>query len=137
MISIKTFDSNLLKLDKNQCKNIHIYYIGYITIKNIDGYENIYVVNPLYLIIGKADGYIEESNKNTYLAFASTDQNKEVLTKFTKHWDQIKYLIKTINGGKEGEYKKGFMKIKFNPEDNLPLNKTLKVQSITNCQICF
>ena len=137
MINIKTFDSNLLKLDKNQYKNIHIYQIGYITIKNIDGYENIYGVNPLYLIIGKADGYIEESNKNKYLVFASTDQNKEVWTKFTKLWDESEYLIKTINGGKEGEYKKGFMKIKFNPEDNLPVNKTLKVQSVANCQICF
>ena len=46
---------------------------------------------------------------------------------WTKFWDEIEYLVKTINGGKEGEYKKGFMKIKFNPEDNLPLNKTLKV----------
>ena len=30
--------------------------------KNIGDYESIHSVNPLYLIIGKVDGYIEESN---------------------------------------------------------------------------
>ena len=30
-----------------------MYNIGYITIKKIGDYENIYSVNPLYLIIGK------------------------------------------------------------------------------------
>ena len=44
-------------------------------------YVNIHSGNPLYLIIGKLDGYIEEKNGNKYLVFASTDNNKEVLTK--------------------------------------------------------
>ena len=55
MINIKDFDSCLLKIDKKSYKNIDIYYIGYITIKKIDDYENIYSVNPLYLIIDKVD----------------------------------------------------------------------------------
>ena len=33
-------------------------------------------VNPLYLIIGDVDGYIEKNNGNKYLTFASTDKNK-------------------------------------------------------------
>ena len=33
MINIEVFDSNLLKIDKKSYKNIVIYYIGYITIK--------------------------------------------------------------------------------------------------------
>ena len=40
MINIEVFDSNLLKIDKKSYKNIDIYYIGYITIKKIDDYEN-------------------------------------------------------------------------------------------------
>ena len=60
MINIKDFDSNLLKIDKKSHKNIDIYYIGYITIKKIDDYENIHIANPLYLIVGKIDGFIEE-----------------------------------------------------------------------------
>ena len=60
MINIKRFDSSLLKVGQKLFKNIDIYYIGYITIKNIDDYEHIYSVNRLYLIIGKVDGFIAE-----------------------------------------------------------------------------
>ena len=41
-------------------KNIDIYYIGYFTIRDIGDYENIRSVNPLHLIIGEVDEYIEE-----------------------------------------------------------------------------
>ena len=51
MINIKDFDSNLLKIDKKSYKNIGIYNIGYITIKKLDDYENIYSVNPLYWLM--------------------------------------------------------------------------------------
>ena len=78
MINIKKFDSNLLKIDKKSYKDIGIYNIGYITIKKIDDYENIYSVNPLYLIITHASGYIEEKRVNKYLIFDSTDEKKEL-----------------------------------------------------------
>ena len=79
MINAKNFDSNLLKIGKKSYKIIDIYYIGYITIKNIGDYESIHSVNPLYFIIGEADGYIEEKNENKYLIFASTHKNKKML----------------------------------------------------------
>ena len=123
MINIKDFDSSLIKIDKKSHKNNGIYNTGYIAIKKIDDYESINSVSPLYLIIGKVDGYIEENNGNKYLVFASTDSNKKVLAKFTKLWDEIKHLIETINEGKKGEYEKDFMKIKFKSDDSLPLNK--------------
>ena len=50
----------MLKIDKKSYKDIGIYNSGYVTIKKIDSYENIYNVNPLYLIITHASGYIEE-----------------------------------------------------------------------------
>ena len=50
MINIKHFDSNLLKIDKKSCKNIDIYYIGYITMKDSDHVKT-NSVTPLYLII--------------------------------------------------------------------------------------
>ena len=81
----------------------------------------------MYLIINEVDGYIEESNENKYLVFVSTDKNKEVLEKYTKLWDEIKYLIKTINGGEAGKYGKDFMKIKFESDDDLSLGKILKL----------
>ena len=60
MMDIKKFDSNLLKIRKKSYKDIGIYNIGYITIKKIDDYENICSINPLYLIIAYASGYIEK-----------------------------------------------------------------------------
>ena len=60
MINIKNFELNLLKIDRKSYKNIGIYNIGYITIKKIDDCENIYSVNPLYLLVNHESGYIEE-----------------------------------------------------------------------------
>ena len=51
----------------------------YITIIKIDDCENIYSVNPLYLIANHANGYIEEKGVNRYLIFDSPDENKELL----------------------------------------------------------
>ena len=121
----------MLKIDKKHCKNIDIYYIGYITIKKMDDYENIYSVNPLYLRINHASRYTEEKNENKYLVFDSTDENKELLKKYADFWDGIKNEIKTINGGKENDYGKDYKKIKFNSDDDLPLNKSLKFHAMT------
>ena len=54
---------------KKSYKNADIYYIGYITINKIDDYESIYSVNPLYLCINHASGYIKEKNGNKYLSW--------------------------------------------------------------------
>ena len=45
--------------------------------------------------------------------------------------DEIKYYIQKINSGKPGEYEKDYMKIKFNSDDNLPLNKILNLRMLT------
>ena len=78
MINIADFDPNLLKIDKKSYKNIDIYYIGYITVKD-SYYVKINGVNPLYLIISEADGYIKEKNRSKYLVFDSANENNEVL----------------------------------------------------------
>ena len=62
IIDIETFDSNMLKLDKKSYKNLDIYNIGYVTIKKIGYVYDINSVNPLYLRINNANGYIEELN---------------------------------------------------------------------------
>ena len=85
---IKKFVSNILKIDKKSHKNIYIYYIGYITIRDISDYESIHGVIPLYLIIGEVDDTLRKKWK--YLVFASRDKNKEVLEKYTEPWDGIK-----------------------------------------------
>ena len=80
MINIKHFDPIVLKIDRKSYKDIGIYNIGYITIKKIDDCENIYSVNPLYLLVNHASGYIEEKNGNKYLIFDdSVNENKGLL----------------------------------------------------------
>ena len=133
VINLKDFESSLLKIDKMHYKGINIYYIRYITIKKIDHYESIYSVNPLYLHINHASGYIKEKNENKYLVIFndSVDGNKKVLKKYAEIWSEIKYKIKTINGGKENNYRKDDMKTKFDSDDDLPLNKPLKFHAMT------
>ena len=78
----------LLKIDKKHYKGINIYYIGYITNKTIDYCQNIHSVNPLYLPVNHANGYIEEKNGNKYLiSDDSVNENKEVLKKYNEVWD--------------------------------------------------
>ena len=52
IINITNFDSNRIKIDQKSYKNIVIYYIGYITAKNLS-YVKIKSVSPLYNIIDK------------------------------------------------------------------------------------
>ena len=100
IVNIKNFEPNLLKIDKKSYKNIGIYNIGYITIKKIDDCENIYSVNPLYLFVNHASGYIEEKGVNKYLIFDSTDENKELLKKYNDVWNGIRDKIKELSSGK-------------------------------------
>ena len=115
MINIEDFDPNLLKIDKKSYKNIDIYYIGYITVKD-SYYVKINSVNPLYLIISEVDGYIKEKNRSKYLVFDSANENNEVLKKYAELWYVIKNEIETIKKGKKCEYDKDFMKIIFDTD---------------------
>ena len=125
IIDLKDFDVGLLKIDKKSYKDIAIYNIGYITIKKIDDYENNYSVNPLYLIIAHASGYIEEKGVNKYLVFDSADENKELIKKYNDVFNGIRDKIKEIDSD-ECDYEKDYMKIEFNSDDDLPLNESLK-----------
>ena len=102
IIDIENFNLSSIKLDEKSYKNIYIYYIGYVTIKE---YLKIYSVNLLYLIFRYANGYFEEINGN-------------------------KYSISSITRNSEG-YDKKYMKIKFNSGDEFPLNKTVEIPTIT------
>ena len=58
-----------------------------------------------------------------------------MLIRYTELWDKFKNLIECnsieYNSVKAGEYEKDFMKTKFNSDDNLPLNKLLKIHNVT------
>ena len=62
---------------------------------------------------------------------ASTERNSRVLRKYSEIWNGIKDCIERINNNKLGEYDKDYMKIKFNSDDDIPLNKQLNFPIIT------
>ena len=74
MINIIHSDPNQIKMDNKSYKNIIIYYIWYITIKNLS-YVNINSINLVNLITDNVDGYIEESSGNKYFTLVFNDKN--------------------------------------------------------------
>ena len=59
-------------------------------------------MNPLYLRITHASGYIEEINENKYLIF---DEYKELLKKYNDDFNEIMGKIKEISKD-AGDYEK-------------------------------
>ena len=74
---------------------------------------------------------LRKKGVNKYIVYDSTDENKELLKKYNDVWWGIKNEIRTINGGTENDYEKDYMNIKFNSDDDLPLNKPLKFRNMT------
>ena len=134
IIDLENFDSSLLKLNKKSYKDIGIYNTGYITIKKVGDYKNIYSVNPLCLRINHVHRYIEEVGVNKYLIFDSMDlhsidENKELLKKYNDVFNGIMDKIKEISND-DSDYDKDYMKTKFNFDDNLPLYKPLNLHNM-------
>ena len=129
IIDLENVNARLLNIDKKPYKDIDIYNIGHITKKKVDDCKNINRVNPLYLGIAHVNGYTEEKGMDKYLVFDSADENTELLKKYNV-FNGIRDKIKEINSN-ECEYEKDYMKIKFNSDDDLPLNKSLKFRLMT------
>ena len=121
IINIKCFDPNNVKIEEKSYKNILIYYIRYVMIKD-SKYIKINSVNPLYLTINKMNKYFEESNENKYLMLAPTNESKEKIKKCEELRRKIRDLIRSITK-KSDDYDEKCMKIKFNSDDELCLNK--------------
>ena len=64
------------------------------------------------------------------MVFDSTDENKELLKKYNDVFNRITDKIKEISND-DCDYKKDYMKIEFNSDDDLLLNKPLKFHNMT------
>ena len=112
IISLKSFKSKESEIDRER-----------VLIKIIDNYERICsVIAPSYWIVSFESGYVKEKGGNKYLIFDNSfAENKDLLKKYTEFWDAVKQKIKKINGSKKTDY----IKIKFESDDDLPLNEPL------------
>ena len=60
---------------------LDIYYIGYVDKMPQWGVNS---VNPLYLMINRIDGFLEEKNGTRYLNISDTNRNDEILKNTSK-----------------------------------------------------
>ena len=88
-------------------------------------YIKIYSVNSLCLILRKGNGYFEEINRNKHLTLVPTNESKEKIKKYEELWSKIRDLIRSITNGEK------YLKVKFNSDGELPLNKTIEIPTIT------
>ena len=91
---------------------------------------NINSVNPSYLIFIRVNGYFEEINENKDSMLVPTNENKEKIKKYEKLLCKIRDLVKSITKNSD-HYDEKYMKIKFNSNNELPLNKTIEIPSMT------
>ena len=128
IIIIKNFDPSNIKIDEKSYKNILIYSIGYVKFKD-SKYVKLDSVNPLYLIFNKVNGYFEEINGNKYLTLVPTNESKVKTKKYEELCSKIRDLIRPITKNSCDYYEK-YMKIKFNSDDESPLNKMIEIPSM-------
>ena len=76
-------------------------------------------------------GHFQEKNEIKQLVLDDVDENKEVSKKYKEVSESVKKEIETINGGEKTEYGKDFRKIRFESNDDLPLNKSIKLRLLT------
>ena len=83
----------------------------------------------MYLIFGKVNGYLEEINGNKYLTLVPTNESKEKI-KYEKLLIKIRDLIRSITKNLD-DYDEKYLKIKFDSDVNLSLNKTIEIPIVT------
>ena len=88
-----------------------------------------WTVKQFYLTINEANGHSEEKNGNKYLVLDAVDKNEEV-------WEGIKEKIEAKNGNEKIDYGKDYKKIRFESNEDLPLNKMLKFHLMTVIITC-
>ena len=116
IVNIKDFDTNLLKINKLSYKGVfslNIYFIKYISTKNLNHMGVNHDKDFLCLFLDDLDGYIKEDDGIKHLVFTPAEKNKEALKNYKNFWEEIKRQIESINDDETIEYRKDFLKSKF------------------------
>ena len=111
IVYINDFDEDSLKIIKRESKiGVNIYYIEYINMR------------PLYFVINRLIGYIEEieGSSDKYLVVLSSLCNKNITCVLDKIWGSIEDQINPNIKIKDCD------KFRFNSDIDLPLNTTIE-----------
>ena len=126
LIDIEEFDSNLLDIEKKESIGANIYYVEYIR----EWPDEIITASPIYLHIDELFGYIDKINDKKHLNISLTPGNGDILLAYEKMWNDIRKEIKEVNDGKDVKNDRNIKRIKFESDDDLPLDKPLKLHRL-------
>ena len=82
------------------------------------------------MFLNNVDGRIEENNEIKCLVFIPTEKNKEALKNYKKFWEETRKQIEVKNDDELVKFKKYFMKIRFESDDDLHLGKTFSISDM-------
>ena len=119
MIDLDEFGGSKIKVDKENFNDIRIYYLRYE--KNS--------VNPLYLRIIDMKGQFKKG-KSDNVWYLIIFGDADVLRKLENIWESIRANIEENTDGIV-QYNKDYMKIKFESNDNLPINNIVNMYQVT------
>ena len=75
------------------------------------------------------NGYFEKLNESKYLKLVPNNESKEKIKKYEELWSKFKDLIRLI-AKKSDDYEEKYIEIKFNSNDELPLNKAIEIPTM-------
>ena len=131
IIYINDFDVNSLEIIKRESRiGANIYYTRYVLNPDYD------TINPLYLVINRLIGYIEEieGSSDKYLVVAKSVCNKDIISVL----DVLSGSIENKSEDKIYTFPNNYPNIKikdndkfrFNSDTNLPLNTLIEFRSL-------
>ena len=133
IVYINDFDSNLLEVIKRESRiGANIYYIGYVLNPNYD-YNTI---NPLYFVINRLIGYIEEieGSDDKYLVVTKSMLNRKIIHSFDTIWSYIEHKVNPNNfdnnNNNNNNNIKDYDKLRFNSDVDLPTDTLIEFRSL-------
>ena len=129
IIDLDEFDGSKIKVDKKNFNDIDIYYLGYEYKEKITECNKINRVNPLYLRITDMKGKFKKG-KDDNVWYLTIFGDINVLRIFLNIWKSIRAKIEENTGGIV-QYDKDYMKIKFESNDNLPIDNIVNMHQVT------
>ena len=129
IINLDEFDGSKIKVDKKNLMTLIFIILAMNIRKKITECNEINSVNPLYLNTKDTKGqFVKGKSDNVWYLIIFGDA--DVLRKFANIWKSIRAKIEENTGGIV-QYDKDYMKIKFESNDNLPIDNTVNIhQSI-------
>ena len=64
------------------------------------------------------------------MTLVPTNDSKEIIKIFEELWSKIRDLIRSITKNSD-DYDEKYMKIRFDSDDNLPVNETIEIHNAT------